>query len=123
MTDYLLRVFRISIPHMPKTAVKFGQELQLVLQPMIVKPSNVGGVVVGRAHKSKWTSLTSLLKCLQESVACMCGAVQHLTHDFHRLVALLKSCNGWVLCVETFTSISYALQPVFSRLSPAVVMQ
>ena len=47
MTDYLLRVFRISIPYMPKTAVKFGQELQLVLQPMIVKPSNVGGVVVG----------------------------------------------------------------------------
>lgn len=52
MTDYLLRVFRISIPHMPKTAVKFGQELQLVLQPMIVKPSNVGGVVVGWADKS-----------------------------------------------------------------------
>ncbi|KAF9235171.1 hypothetical protein BU15DRAFT_51679 [Melanogaster broomeanus] len=77
VSDYLLRVFRISIPHMPKTAVKFGQELQLVLQPMIVKPSNIGGVV-----------------CLQESVACMCGAVQHLTHDFYRLVALLKSCNA-----------------------------
>ncbi|KAF8133417.1 hypothetical protein EV363DRAFT_1470656 [Boletus edulis] len=77
VTDYLLRVFRISIPHMPKTALKFGQELQLVLQPMIVKPSNVGGVV-----------------CLQESVACLCGSVQHLTHDFHRLVALLKSCNA-----------------------------
>ncbi|KAI6114285.1 sister chromatid cohesion C-terminus-domain-containing protein [Pisolithus sp. B1] len=77
ISDYLLRVFRISIPHMPKTAVKFGQDLQLVLQPMIVKPSNVGGVV-----------------CLQESVACMCGSVQHLTHDFHRLVALLKSCNA-----------------------------
>ncbi|KAI6027546.1 hypothetical protein BKA83DRAFT_4230505 [Pisolithus microcarpus] len=69
ISDYLLRVFRISIPHMPKTAVKFGQDLQLVLQPMIVKPSNVGGVV----------------RCL------LCaGSVQHLTHDFHRLVALLK---------------------------------
>ncbi|KIK80090.1 hypothetical protein PAXRUDRAFT_833727 [Paxillus rubicundulus Ve08.2h10] len=77
VSDYLLRVFRISIPHMPKTAVKFGQELQLVLQPMIVKPSNIGGVV-----------------CLQESVACMCGVVQHLTHDFYRLIALLKSCNA-----------------------------
>ncbi|KAG6372819.1 sister chromatid cohesion C-terminus-domain-containing protein [Boletus reticuloceps] len=77
VTDYLLRVFRISIPHMPKTALKFGQELQSVLQPMIVKPSNVGGVV-----------------CLQESVACLCGSVQHLTHDFHRLIALLKSCNA-----------------------------
>ncbi|KIJ14913.1 hypothetical protein PAXINDRAFT_163151 [Paxillus involutus ATCC 200175] len=77
VSDYLLRVFRISIPHMPKTAVKFGQELQLILQPMIVKPSNIGGVV-----------------CLQESVACMCGVVQYLTHDFYRLIALLKSCNA-----------------------------
>lgn len=77
VSDYLLKIFRISIPHMPKTAVKFGQELQLVLQPMIVKPSHIGGVV-----------------SLQESVACMCGAVQHLTHDFNRLVALVKSCNA-----------------------------
>jgi cohesin loading factor subunit SCC2 len=46
VSDYLLKIFRISIPHMPKTAVKFGQELQLVLQPMIVKPSHIGGVVV-----------------------------------------------------------------------------
>ncbi|KAG1749340.1 hypothetical protein EDB19DRAFT_1682083 [Suillus lakei] len=77
ISDYLLKIFRITIPHMPKTAVKFGQELQLVLQPMIVKPSQIGGVV-----------------SLQESVACMCGAVQHLTHDFNRLVALVKSCNA-----------------------------
>ncbi|KAG2115459.1 hypothetical protein DEU56DRAFT_932992 [Suillus clintonianus] len=77
VSDYLLKIFRLSIPHMPKTAVKFGQELQLVLQPMIVKPSHIGGVV-----------------SLQESVACMCGAVQHLTHDFNRLVALVKSCNA-----------------------------
>ncbi|KAG0704778.1 hypothetical protein DFH29DRAFT_981273 [Suillus ampliporus] len=77
VSDYLLKIFRISIPHMPKTAVKFGQELQLVLQPMIVKPSHIGAVV-----------------SLQESVACMCGAVQHLTHDFNRLVALVKSCNA-----------------------------
>jgi cohesin loading factor subunit SCC2 len=31
---------------------------------------------------------------LQESVACICAVVQYLTHDFGRLVALLKSCNG-----------------------------
>ena len=30
---------------MPKTAVKFGQELQATLQPMIIKPS-AGGVQV-----------------------------------------------------------------------------
>jgi cohesin loading factor subunit SCC2 len=79
---------------MPKTAVKFGQELQLVLQPMIVKPSNVGGVVVRGTDTFNRACLTFLLQCLQESVACMCGVVQHLSHDFHRLVALLKSCNG-----------------------------
>ncbi|KAH7906512.1 hypothetical protein BJ138DRAFT_1071604 [Hygrophoropsis aurantiaca] len=77
VSDYLLKIFRLSIPHMPKTAIKFGQELQLVLQPMILKPSNVGGVL-----------------SLQESVACMCGVVQHLTHDFSRPVALVKSCNA-----------------------------
>lgn len=31
---------------------------------------------------------------LQETVACMCAIVLHITHDFGRLVALLKSCNG-----------------------------
>ncbi|KAG6888734.1 hypothetical protein C0995_006386 [Termitomyces sp. Mi166 len=75
-SDYLLKIFRLSIPHMPKTAVKFAQELQTALQPMIIKPSG-GGVQV-----------------LQESVACMCIVVQHLTRDFTRLVNLLKSCNA-----------------------------
>lgn len=31
---------------MPKTAAKFGHELQLALQPMIIKPSTAGGVLV-----------------------------------------------------------------------------
>ena len=44
-SDYLLKIFRVTIPHMPKTAVKFGQELQATLQPMIIKPSS-GGVQV-----------------------------------------------------------------------------
>jgi cohesin loading factor subunit SCC2 len=46
-SDYLLKIFRVSIPHMPKTAAKFGSELQLALQPMILKPSTAGGVQVG----------------------------------------------------------------------------
>jgi hypothetical protein len=45
-TDYLLKIFRVSIPHMPPTAGKFGQDLQLALQPMIIKPSGSGGVQV-----------------------------------------------------------------------------
>ena len=46
ISDYLLKIFRVSIPHMPKTAAKFGQELQLALQPMILKPSGAGGLMV-----------------------------------------------------------------------------
>ncbi|KAL6300065.1 hypothetical protein BKA93DRAFT_803226 [Sparassis latifolia] len=76
-SDYLLRIFRASIPHMPKTMAKFGQELQLALQPMILKPSTAAG-----------------LQGLQETVACMCATVQNITHDFGRLVALLRSCNA-----------------------------
>ena len=62
---------------MPKTAAKFGHELQSALQPMIIKPSGGGGIHV-----------------LQEAVACMCVVVDHLTHDFSLLINLLKSCNG-----------------------------
>ncbi|KAF9488996.1 hypothetical protein BDN71DRAFT_1531854 [Pleurotus eryngii] len=83
-SDYLLRIFRASIPHMPKTEAKFGAELQTALQPMIVKPS--GGILVRRQVLGS--------DALQETVACMCTVVQHLTHDFSRLAALLKSCNA-----------------------------
>ncbi|TFK52693.1 hypothetical protein OE88DRAFT_1628274 [Heliocybe sulcata] len=76
-SDYLLKIFRASIPHMPKTAAQFGTDLQQALQPMIIKPSSAGGV-----------------QTLQETVACACAVVTHLTHDFMRLVALLKSCNA-----------------------------
>ncbi|KZT19995.1 ARM repeat-containing protein [Neolentinus lepideus HHB14362 ss-1] len=76
-SDYLLKIFRASVPHMPKTAAQFGADLQQALQPMIIKPSSAGGV-----------------QTLQETVACACAVVTHLTHDFMRLVALLKSCNA-----------------------------
>lgn len=49
IADYLLKIFRAAIPHMPKTATGFGQDLQLALQPMILKPSaglNVRATVV-----------------------------------------------------------------------------
>jgi cohesin loading factor subunit SCC2 len=44
--EYLLRIFRASLPLMPKTAVKFGIELQNTLKPMIIKPSGTGGLAV-----------------------------------------------------------------------------
>lgn len=46
ISDYLLKIFRASIPLMPKTAAKFGAELQQTLQPMIAKPSSSGGLLV-----------------------------------------------------------------------------
>lgn len=76
-SDYLLKIFKVSIPHMPKTAAKFGQELQSALQPMVIKPSGAGG-----------------LQLLQETVGCMCTVVKYLTHDFIRLLNLFKSCNS-----------------------------
>ncbi|KAF8904085.1 hypothetical protein CPB84DRAFT_1773363 [Gymnopilus junonius] len=45
-TDFLLKIFKVSIPHMPKTAAKFGLELQAALQPMIIKPGGGGGVQI-----------------------------------------------------------------------------
>ncbi|KAJ7644375.1 hypothetical protein FB45DRAFT_897682 [Roridomyces roridus] len=74
--DYLLKIFRVSIPHMPRTAIKFAQELQATLQPMILKPPT-----------------NNLFNALQETVSCICTVVQCLTHDFLPLVGLLKSLN------------------------------
>jgi cohesin loading factor subunit SCC2 len=84
-SDYLLKIFRVAVPYMPKTAAKFGQELQAALQPMIIKPSGGGGVQI-----------------MQETVGCMCVVVQHLTHDFVRLINLMKSCNGTLFSPWTF---------------------
>ncbi|KAI0088475.1 hypothetical protein BDY19DRAFT_165528 [Irpex rosettiformis] len=76
-SDYLLRIYRAAIPHLPKTALKFGQDLQTALQPMIIKPSPTAGIAG-----------------LQETVACLCSVVQHISHEYRRLVALLKSCSA-----------------------------
>lgn len=45
-SDYILKIFRSCIPHMPKTAAKFGNELQRVLQPMVIKPTTFAGLAV-----------------------------------------------------------------------------
>ena len=93
VSDYLLKIFRISIPHMPKTAVKFGQELQLVLQPMIVKPSHNGGVVVScLMHSMLYKVLHSSIleptrKC---SLHVWCSSTSHTRFQS-------SSCFGQVL--------------------------
>ena len=78
---------------MPKTATKFGNELQSALQPMIIKPSSAGGVHV-RSFLGPVVLFSDFPQALQETVACLCTVVQCITHDFLRLVALVKSCNG-----------------------------
>ena len=47
-SDYILKIFRLSLPHMSKTSIKFGNELQQALQPMVLKPS-VQGIAVSPA--------------------------------------------------------------------------
>ncbi|KAG9123567.1 Sister chromatid cohesion protein 2 [Ceratobasidium sp. 392] len=77
IADYLLKIFRSCIPRMPAGTSKFGTELQQTLEPMVIKPSGAAGVAA-----------------LPETVACLCAVVHHITHDYQRLVALLRSCNG-----------------------------
>lgn len=115
-SDYLLKIFRASIPHMPKTAAAFGQELQLSLQPMILKPTASAGVIVCIRMHCWSLHANRVPQGLQETVACTCAVVQHLTHDFSRLTALLKSCN------RTFFPHFTSVQPViylFSCRTPA----
>jgi hypothetical protein len=56
MTDMLLRVYRLSIPFMPKTASNFAVKLTQALLPMINKPSRIAVRVHGWPDAS--TSLT-----------------------------------------------------------------
>lgn len=92
-SDLLLRIFRTSLPFMPKTAVKLGQELQSALQPLLLKPSGTAGSQV-LSDTIYLLSNIHGLQGFQEAVACMCAVVHHITHDFNRLVGLLKSCHG-----------------------------
>lgn len=61
IADYLLKIFRAAIPHMPKTAAGFGHDLQLALQPMILKPS-AGLNVSVLFFLLRGTQLSSLLR-------------------------------------------------------------
>ncbi|VDC04583.1 unnamed protein product [Peniophora sp. CBMAI 1063] len=72
---YVLKIFRVAVPHMPHTAKKFGTKLQKTLQPLILKP------IVGNS-----TTTT------QETVACFCAAVKFLTDDYEALARLLAGC-------------------------------
>ncbi|KAJ9093623.1 hypothetical protein QFC20_007082 [Naganishia adeliensis] len=73
LTETLLRMLCISIPHMPKTSVTFAQDLSKLLLPMIGRP---GGK----------------LSTLEETVACYCIVVRHITEEYGRVASILTSC-------------------------------
>lgn len=92
---------------MPKTASKFGAELQATLQPMVLKPQTAFGTAVGFPIHSILDLVVwlNVLQTLQESVACICVVVNNLTHDYIRLVRLLASCNGMYLQKAALTDL------------------
>ncbi|KAJ3753999.1 hypothetical protein EV360DRAFT_52476 [Lentinula raphanica] len=108
-SDYLLKTFRTAIPHMPPTAkLNFGQDLQVKLQSMVTRPSAFGGIAVSQFEIWFYRNLKPSVQTLQEVVACLCTLVQNLTHDFAKLVALLKSCNARIQKILTQTDSSLA---------------
>ncbi|GAA5844309.1 hypothetical protein JCM9279_001763 [Rhodotorula babjevae] len=63
ISDYLLRIFRAAVVVMPKSATKFGRDLQAALMPMLNKP-------------------THNVSILQGVVACFCAVIHGQTQDF-----------------------------------------
>lgn len=54
-------------------------------------------------------NLLTMLQGLQETVACLCAVVQHVTHEYRRLVALVKSCSGRYPSAVVYFVSSYLL--------------
>lgn len=73
--DLLLQIFARSIPHMSKASATFAQDLTKTVRAMINRPT--GGYA-----------------SLRQPVACYCSIVNHLTHDYIGMIALLRSCSG-----------------------------
>ncbi|GAA5875871.1 hypothetical protein JCM1840_002960 [Sporobolomyces johnsonii] len=67
ISDYLLKIFRGAVLAMPKTASKFGRDLQAALLPMVNRPSH-------------------LLQTMQEVVACFAAVVRGQTQDFDTII-------------------------------------
>ncbi|KAK4052266.1 Sister chromatid cohesion protein 2 [Microbotryomycetes sp. JL221] len=71
--DYLLKIFRSTVSAMPKSASKFGREMQSALMPMLNKPPQN-------------------INSLQEVVACFCSVIHSQTKDFASLVSVFRAC-------------------------------
>ncbi|GAA5958783.1 hypothetical protein JCM21900_004761 [Sporobolomyces salmonicolor] len=71
ISDYLLKIFRGAVLAMPKTASKFGRDLQAALLPMLNRPSH-------------------LLQTMQEVVACFAAVVRGQTQDFDTMIKVFS---------------------------------
>lgn len=74
LTETLLRIFRLSIPHMPKTAKTFAQDLTKKILPVVTCPTR--------------------LSLQREAVACFATLVECLSQDHLRLVRILGSVDA-----------------------------
>ncbi|GAA6060785.1 hypothetical protein JCM10212_005434 [Sporobolomyces blumeae] len=67
ISDYLLKIFRSAVLAMPKTASKFGRDLQTALLPMLNRPS-------------------PQVQTMQEVIACFAAVVRSQTQDFDTMI-------------------------------------
>ena len=94
----LLRIFNRSIRKMPKTSLSFAQSLEKKVLPLI--NGAMGGYMVRAADPRALSlqdtncSMRQSVQGLQESIACLCVIIDHLTQNYERLVRLLGSCTS-----------------------------
>lgn len=94
--------FRLHTAHLPSFYPTHAQDCRQVWTRVTTSSSTYDIEAIDRCRRSGTTHVILLALCvdfenmqgLQETVACICATVHHLTHDFGRLVALLRSCNG-----------------------------
>lgn len=61
ISDYIMKIYCAAIPHMSRTSAKFGTDLQLVLQPMVLKPNAQTGLTVSGYSLYPMNQLIALL--------------------------------------------------------------
>ncbi|PWN45724.1 hypothetical protein IE81DRAFT_167089 [Ceraceosorus guamensis] len=73
--EYLLRIFRACLPHMPKTALSFAESLEQTMTPLVSKPPAKPAAPV-----------------LQELIAAYCTVIKTHTHHYQYLIKTLRLC-------------------------------
>jgi len=96
LCETLMRIFRLSIPSLPKTASNFAIELSKTLLPMIAKPAGKLGVSDWQSDPGCFAEVLtvkfSLIQTLEEAVMCYSATVMHLSQEYGRIITILRSC-------------------------------